>query len=111
MPLSAAIALIGLLCFPASMTAHAEEETEDRLLKGVISGLLGQPQPPSDAAYMTQERERLVSLLQSGEYASSRQGEPVDLLILGIPFTHASHVYTAKPIPPSRLSTGQNAQH
>ena len=81
--------------------AEDRRETGDRVLQGVVSGLLGGPQPPADAAYLSQERERLAALLQGGEYVTSRQGEPVDLMVLGIPLTHRDHVYTAKPIPPS----------
>ena len=35
---------------------------------------------------------------------TSRQGEPIDLMVLGVPLTHREHVYTAKPIPPSQTS-------
>jgi len=45
-----------------------------------------------------------VSLLQRGEYVTSRQGEPIDLMVYGIPLTRVEHVYTAKPIPPSQTS-------
>lgn len=88
----------------AAQAAWADEET-DRLVGGVLSGLLGGPQPPADAAYLAKERERLASLLQSGEYATSRQGEPVDAVILGVPLTRTEHVYTARPIPPSQTSS------
>ena len=92
-------------------SARAEEErktkTSERVLGGVLSGLLGQPQSP-DAAYTAQERDRLVSLLQSGEYVTSRQGESVDVMVFGIPLTHTDHVYTARPIPPSQTSYRQN---
>ena len=79
-------------------TVQADDETK-RVLGGVVSGLLGQP--PPQPSYTAQEKERLISLLQSGEYVTSRQGEPVDLMAYGVPLTHASHVYTAKPIRPS----------
>lgn len=87
-----------------AVAAQADEEpgTGERVLTGVISGLLGVPQQPPDEAYAAQERERLASLLQSGEYATSRQSEPIDLMVYGIPLTHVSHVYTAKPIAPSQ---------
>ena len=78
-------------------SAQADDETK-RVVGGVLSGLLGQPQ---QASYTEQERDRLLSLLQSGEYVTSRQGEPVDLMVYGVPLTHADHVYTAKPIRPS----------
>lgn len=86
--------------------AQADDEDTDRIVGGVISGLLGGPQQPRDAAYAAQERERLAALLQSGEYATSRQGEPIDLMILGVPLTRTEHVYTARPIPPSQTSSG-----
>ena len=82
-------------------TVAVAGEDEDRVLSGVISGLLGQPQ---DAQYLAREQERLVSFLQSGDYVTSRQGEPIDLMVLGVPLTHREHVYTAKPIPPSQSS-------
>lgn len=84
--------------------ARAEEKakTSDRIVGGVISGLLGGSQPAPDVAYAAQERERLASLLQSGDYVTSRQGEPIELVVLGVPLTRADHVYTAKPIPPSQ---------
>ena len=93
----------------ASM-AQAEDRRErgDKVLTGVLSGLMGEsPQPAqsADAAYAAQERERLVSLLQGGGYTTSRQGEPVDLMVLGVPLTRAEHVYTAKPIPPSQTGS------
>ena len=81
-------------------SVQADDETK-RVVGGVISGLLGQPQ---ESSYTAQERERLISLLQSGEYVTSRQGEPVDLMVYGVPLTHIDHVYTARPIRPS--STG-----
>ena len=91
----------------AMSIAQAEDrrETGDKVLTGVLSGLLGQSPQPADAAYVAQERERLVSLLQGGDYATSRQGEPVDLMILGVPLTRAERVYTAKPIPPSQTGS------
>jgi len=46
-----------------------------------------------------------VSLLQSGEDMTSRQGELIDLMVYGIPRTRVEHVYTAKPIPPSQTSS------
>ena len=91
----------------AMSMAQAEDRRErgDKVLSGVLSGLLGESPQPADAAYAAQERERLVSLLQGGDYATSRQGEPVDLMILGVPLTRAERVYTAKPIPPSQTSS------
>ena len=87
------------------MAAQAEERKSDRIVTGVISGLLGGPQQAPDAAYTAQERERLVSLLQSGDYATSRQGEPIDMMVFGVPLTRAEHVYSAKPVQPSRITS------
>ena len=96
------LAFAGLM----AMTASAEDrkETSQRVLGGVISGLLGEPAQAPDAGYTAQERDRVVSLLQRGEYVTSRQGEPIDLMVYGIPLTRVEHVYTAKPIPPSQTS-------
>src|SRR3989338_10434203 len=98
--------LIGLslvaIGWPA-VSVRADEETK-RVVGGVISGLLGQPQQPS---YTAQERDRLISLLQSGEYVTSRQCEPVDLMAYGVPLTHMDHVYTARPIRPSATGVPQ----
>ena len=82
---------------------QADDDT-DRVVGGVLSGLLGEPQQPS---YTAQERDRLISLLQSGDYVTSRQGESVDLMVYGVPLTHADHVYTARPIRPSATGTPQ----
>ena len=84
--------------------ARAEEKrrTQDQIIGGVISGLMGQPSQSPDAVYTAQERDRLVSLLQSGEYVTSRQGETVDMMVYGVPLTQRDHVYTAKPIQPSQ---------
>ena len=92
-------ALVSLLL---QAVAHAEDrrETGDKVLNNVLSGLLGSQGP----SYTEQERDRLVSMLQSGDYTTSRQGEPIDVIAYGIPLTHRDHVYTAKPIPPSRTS-------
>ncbi len=100
-------ALCGLtiVVLGVGMTAAGAEEnqgTGERILSGVLSGLLGQPQQAPDAAYTAKEQARLVSMLQSGQYATSRQGEPVDTIVLGVPLTRSSNVYTAKPIKPSR---------
>jgi len=88
--------------------AEDRKETGQRVLGGVISGLLGELAP--DAGYTSQERDRVVSLLQRGEYVTSRQGESIDLMVYGIPLTHAAHVYTAKPIPPSQTSYRPSSQ-
>jgi len=91
-----AIVLIGMAC---GVTAAQADEDSDKLLGDVLSGLLGQPQ---GAAYTQQEKDRLVSLLQGGDYVTSRQGEPVDLIVFGVPLTRTDHVYTANPVPPSQ---------
>lgn len=101
------VGLVVMLVGLGTSVARAEEKrsTGEQVIGGVISGLLGgSPQPP-DAASLAQERERLVSLLQQGEYATSRQGETVDVMILGIPLTRTDHVYTARPVPPSHTSS------
>jgi len=95
--------LIGLQT--AAVSAEDRSERGDRVLEGVLGGLLGGPQQPQNAAYLAQERERLASLLQSGQYATSRQGEPIDMVVLGVPLTRIEHVYTAKPVPPSQMTT------
>jgi len=99
-----------LIAFHIAVVASAEEKrsTSDEILGGVLSGLLGGPQQSS--TYTAQERDRLVSLLQSGEYVTSRQGEPVDLMAFGVPLTHRDHVYFARPIPPSQTYQQAPAQ-
>lgn len=99
---AAAAALLG-----AGVGLAADDEqpgTRERVLGGVISGLLGAPQQNPDAAYAAQERERLAAFLSSGDYATSRQGEPIDMVVLGIPLTRSEHVYSARPIPPTKTS-------
>lgn len=81
-------------------------EDEDRVVGGILSGLLGQPQN-QDATYVAEQRERLLQALSSGEYATSRQGEPIDEWVLGIPLTHKDHVYRAQPAKPSQVYTPQ----
>lgn len=99
---------IALIAAHAPAARGEEERKSDRIIGGVISGLLGgSPQSP-EAAFTVQERDRLVSLLQSGSYATSRQGETVDMMIYGIPLTRIEHVYTAKPIQPSQTGSRQN---
>ena len=98
------IAVLAVLWAPGAQAADDEQSRGDRVLGGVIQGLLGAPQPAPDAAYAAQERERLAGLLLGGEYGTSRQGEPIDIVVLGIPLTRTDHVYTAKPIQPSRAS-------
>ena len=95
---SAALAL----AWVAAVGAEDRNERGDRVLGSVIGGLLGAPQAAPDAAYVEKERERLVTMLQSGEYVTSRQGEAVEAMVLGVPLTKSANVYTAKPIPPSQ---------
>jgi len=90
---------------PRLLVAEDRSERGDAVLDGVLSGLLGQPRPAPDAAYAAKERERLAGLLESGDYVTSRQGEPVDLIVSGVPLTRGDHVYTAKPIPPSAVTS------
>lgn len=100
---------VGMIIVAGQMAvARAEQKRSDQVLGGVLSGLLGQPQPSPDAVYTAKERDRLVSLLQSGDYATSRQGESIDLMVYGVPLTRTEHVYTAKPVPPSQTSFGQH---
>ena len=101
-----AVAAVAVSCWTGTAFAADDEKQSrsERVLSGVVTGLLGGPQQNPDAAYTAQERERLASLLAGGEYATSRQGEPIDTVVLGIPLTRAEHVYSAKPIPPSRTS-------
>jgi len=92
--------LIGILSLAPPYAIAGD--TENRILNGVISGLLGPTPQQANAVSLQQEQGRLASLLQSGEYATSRQGEPVDMIVLGIPLTHTDHVYEAKLVPPSK---------
>ena len=100
-----------VMAWPVShVRAEEKRRASERVLEGVVSGLLGTPQQSTDAVYTAQERDRLISLLQSGDYATSRQGETIDMMVYGIPLTRIEHVYTAKPIPPSQTfnrTTGQ----
>ena len=91
--------LMVMLLQMGPVRAEEKRRAGDDILSNVISGVLGQPQ---QATYTAQERDRLVSLLQSGEYVTSRQGESIDMMVYGVPLTHRDHVYTAKPIPPSQ---------
>ncbi len=95
--------LIAVAFALVASSAHAGDE-EKRVINGVLSGLMGQPQTAPDAAYLAKERDLLVGMLQSGQYATSRQGETVDAMILGIPLTKSDRVYTARPIPPSQTT-------
>ena len=101
-----AVAAAALLAAGAALAADDQKQgTGERVLGGVISGLLGSPQQSPDAAYAAQERERLAAFLSSGDYATSRQGEPIDTVALGIPLTRSEHVYSAKPIPPAKTNS------
>ena len=101
-----AIAMLVILGVAVPM-ASAGDDTGDRVLNGVLNGLLGPTQPSPDQTYTAQQRDRLVSMLQSGEYVTSRQGEPVDMMVFGVPLTHASHVYSARPIPPTQMNSNR----
>ena len=98
--------VVGIIACACSGPARAEDrrETSDRVLSGVVSGLLGVPQQSPNDAYTAQEQARLAQLLQSGQYVTSRQGESVDTFVAGVPLTRVEHVYTARPIPPSTSS-------
>ncbi len=99
----ALVMVMASMVVPSAM-AGDDRDARDQVVGGLINGLLGQPQPSADAVYTAKERDRLVSMLQSGEYATSRQGEPVDAMVYGVPLTRVEHVYSAKPIPPSQVS-------
>ena len=86
-----AVTVVGL-----SMPAYAGED-ENRLIGNLLTGLTG-TQQSSDATSSAQAREQLVAMLSSGEYVTSRQGEPVDAVVSGVPLTHRDHVYVARPI-------------
>ena len=97
-----------LLVAGSAVGVGAEERKSDRVIEGVLSGLLGTPQQSPESTYTAQERDRLVSLLQSGQYVTSRQGETIDMMVYGVPLTRVEHVYTAKPIPPAPAASRQN---
>jgi hypothetical protein len=92
----------------AAAPARAGDD-EDRLIGGVLGALLGAPPQSQDQIYSARERDRLVQMLQGGEYATSRQGETVDAMVYGIPLTHRDHVYTAKPTPPAQVPYRQDS--
>lgn len=104
---------VGVLVLGIAAAARAEQKRSEQVLNSVVGGLLGVPQqaaPSPDAVYSAQERDLLASLLQSGEYATARQGEPIDRVVYGVPLTRAEHVYTAKPIPASQTGFRQAPQ-
>ncbi len=77
-----AVAVVAaLVVWCSGVSLQAEERKSDRIVEGVLTGLLGGPQQPPNTAYAAQEREQLVSLLQSGEYVTSRQGETIDQMV------------------------------
>lgn len=89
----AMVVVVGL----SPSTARAGDETKKEVL-GVISGLLGGPAPvQGHAGSVAQQQEALAWLLQTGQYVTARQGEPVDMTVLGIPLTRADHVYRTAP--------------
>ena len=105
-------AVIGLAVVMGGLvvpSAHARDERSNQVINGVLDGLLGGPQQSPNEVYTAQQRDRLASMLLSGEYVTSRQSEPVDMMVYGVPLTHVSHVYTARPIPPTQMPDGQSA--
>ena len=79
-------------------------QEEERLIGNLLSGLTG-TQPASGATTSNAAaRDQLVVMLSSGEYVTSRQGEPVDAMVAGVPLTHKDHVYVARPIAPAPTS-------
>ena len=101
-----ALVILGILMVTFAAPAVAAEKDKE-IVGGIISGLLGGQQATPAQTYSAQERDRLVAALAGGEYVTSRQGEPVDMVVYGIPLTHKDHVYSARPIPPSRTTYGQ----
>ena len=98
------LAMFGLVAISwQAPVAHAGEDKEktQQVLGGVISGLLGGSSQSPDAVYTAKGREQLASFLQSGDYATTRQGESIDVVVLGIPLTRSNHVYTATPVTPA----------
>ena len=88
--------LASLIVVGLARPASAGED-ENRLIGNLLTGLTG-AQQSSDATSNAQAREQLVSLLSSGDYVTSRQGEPVDTVVAGVPLTQKDHVYVARPI-------------
>ena len=88
--------LVGFIVVGLARPASAGED-ENRLIGNLLTGLTG-TQQSSDATSSVQAREQLVLMLSSGEYVTSRQGEPVDTVVAGVPLTHRDHVYVARPI-------------
>ena len=101
-----ALVMLGILMVAFAAPAGAADRDKE-VVGGIISGLLGGPQATPAQTYSAQERDRLVAALSGGEYVTSRQGEPVDMVVYGIPLTQKDHVYSAKPVPPSRTTYGQ----
>ena len=98
-----AVIVLGLQAPPV----RADDESK-RIFGGVVSGLLGDSEQAPDAVYVARERNRLATYLQSGEYATSRQGEIIDMVVFGVPLTHRDHIYVARPIAPSPFTDLQN---
>lgn len=96
---------LGILVMSFAAPVFAADR-DDQVVGGIISGLLGRPTQTPGQTYSAQERDRLVSLLSSGDYVTSRQGEPVDLIVYGVPLTQKDHVYSARPVPPSKTTYG-----
>ena len=100
------IAALGILVLTSAAPAMARDR-DNEVVGGIVSGLLGGSQQTPGQAYSAQERDRLVSALSSGDYVTSRQGEPVDMIVFGVPLTQKDHVYSARPVSPSKTTYGQ----
>ena len=76
-------------------------EDENRLIGNLLTGLTNAQPASGGSAPTTKEREQLALMLSSGEYVTSRQGEPIDAIVAGVPLTQKDHVYIARPVPPA----------
>ncbi len=108
--------MIFLFCTTVVPTVFAEDSSRSDVINVLTGVLTGQPaqqqQPDYQDVYLQEQQAQLASMLQSGQYVTTRQGEPVDLMILGVPLTQSEHVYRALPVPPSRTHypTGRSTQ-
>ena len=94
--------LAGILVAGLARPAYAGED-ENRLIGNLLTGLTG-TQQTSDAASSAAARHQLAQTLIGGEYVTSRQGEPIDMIVAGVALTHKDHVYVAKPVSPALSS-------
>ncbi len=94
--------LVGVIIAGLSVPAYAGED-ENRLIGNLLTGLTG-TQQTADATSSAKTRDQLASMLTSGEYVTSRQGEPVDAIVAGVALTHKDHVYVARPVGPALSS-------